>query len=114
MGKLVGFKLLSFITMTIFSMSIYFSSLTHNFYSFLILYATVPGLMVGFGMTIPHYCTWQHFPARRKVLGTMYIVLSFASPAIPNILVHYSANPDNLAYNFTTKTFPPSVQENVP
>jgi len=100
MGKLVGFKLMSLITMAIFSMSIYFSSLTHNFVSFLVLYAAVPGLMVGFGMTIPHYCTWQHFPERRKVLGTMYIVLSFASPAIPNILVHFSANPDNLEYNF--------------
>ena len=94
---------MSFITMAIFSMSIYFSSLTDNFPSFLILYAAVPGLMVGFGMTIPHYCTWQHFPEKRKMLGTLYIALSFAAPAIPNIIVHYSANPYNLPYDFPRK-----------
>jgi len=53
---------MSFITMSIFALSIYLSSLTTNFYSFLILYAAVPGAMVGFGYLIPTYCLMQYFP----------------------------------------------------
>jgi len=61
-AKKVGFRLMSFITMSIFALSIYLSSLTTNFYSFLILYAAVPGAMVGFGYLIPTYCLMQYFP----------------------------------------------------
>ena len=48
------------------------------------------------------------------MLGTLYIVLSFASPAIPNLLVHYSANPNNLFYDFKNMQYPKSVGDNVP
>lgn len=56
--------------------------------------------MVGFGMTIPTYCVWLYFPHRRKLFGSINLVFYFMAPIIPNLLIYYATNPDNLRIYF--------------
>ena len=83
------------------------------------MYAAIPGAMVGFGMTIPHYCTYLHFPNKFRTFSTIYIVSFFAAPTIPNLFINYIANPNDLPYIYSPldgehKFFPDSVAENTP
>ena len=100
-AKLVGFRLMSFITMSIFAISIYLCSLTTNYYSFLVLYAIVPGTMTGFGMTIPHYCIWKYFPEKSHIFGSILLISAFVSPVIPNIIIHFSMFYNNVDTELT-------------
>jgi hypothetical protein len=104
---------MAFVTMSIFAMSIYLSSLTTNYYSFLVLYAAVPGTMVGLGMTIPHYCVWQYYPEQSQFYGNVFLVANFMAPLVPNLIIHYVCNPDNIRIEYDREKARMVVQRDV-
>jgi len=96
-GKKCGYKYryICLLCMIVFSLSIFLSSYSGNFYIFIILYGVIPGYIIGILYFIPIICAWTYFPDNKGfVIGIITSGLGFSS-ALLNIITTYSINPDN-------------------
>ena len=92
------------------------ASITHTFWTFLLLYPTLFGFMMGTGYLPPLHCGWEWLPERKGLANGLILGAFGFGSFVFSYLCLLVVNPDNVhteIYQDGRKFYPPEVAARV-
>lgn len=94
LGNALGFSLASFLLTVFLSISLFISAFMPSFWLFLIFYAIIPGLLMGFLSSLSIYVVLKYKISKNYMNGLMMLFYGIGT-AITNFLAYLIINPSN-------------------